>query len=147
MRTATRRYQGREIQSTIQAPTLMQLNRMIAGLRAYARAHNLGPVKVLSRGRDPDGGYKAVVTAHNFNPFKWVSEKWERRGGGYGARLATARERDQRKAEKHALQMAKMKRKEQELLAKAKVARARASHSRAKRRRKRAGFKLGLFGV
>jgi len=60
-------YQGREIQSTIQANTLAELNRMISGMRTYAKRHRMGPVKVLSKGRDPDGGYKAVLTAHNSN--------------------------------------------------------------------------------
>ena len=62
------KYQGREIQSTIQANTLTELNRMISGMRAYARTHKMGPTKILRKGRDPDGGYKAIITAHNENP-------------------------------------------------------------------------------
>lgn len=54
------RYQGREGQSTIQAPTLKHLNRIIAGMRAYAREHNLGAVKVIKKWRTlpPSTGHR-----------------------------------------------------------------------------------------
>lgn len=70
-----KRYQGKEIQSTIKAPTKKDLDEMIKDIKSYARENGLGPVKILRRGKDPDGGYEAIVVAHNWNPVKWVKEK------------------------------------------------------------------------
>jgi len=69
------KYQGREITSTIQAPTEEQLDRMISGMRRYAKKEDLGPVDVLQKRQDPDGGWEAIVRSHNWNPIKWIKEK------------------------------------------------------------------------
>ena len=72
-------YQGKEITATLQANTKIELNRLIAGLNRYAKANHLETVKVLSKGKDPDGGYKAIVEAHNWNPLKVAKEKYANR--------------------------------------------------------------------
>lgn len=86
------RYQGKEIEVTLQAPDEPTLRHMIGELEGYASKVGLEPPEVLNVGPDPDGGFKAIVIAHNVNLFKWVEKtraKWEARGGGYQARLAT----------------------------------------------------------
>ena len=70
-----KKYQGREITSTIQAPNKEQLDGMIKGMRSYAKDHDLGPVQVLQRREDPDGGWEAIVRSHNFNPINWAKQK------------------------------------------------------------------------
>ncbi len=83
-RPVYRRYQGKEVTSTIQAPTKEILDRMVRGMEHYSRTHGLGPVRILDSGPDPDGGYKAVLASHNLNPLKWIKEKWmesRERGG------------------------------------------------------------------
>ena len=73
------RYQGREFETTLQAPTLKVLNKEIKDLRTYARKEGMGRVRILQKGPDPDGGFKAIVTAHNWNPVKWVKGKLTRK--------------------------------------------------------------------
>jgi len=73
-------YQGKEITSTIQAPTREALEDMLGAMRHYSSRQGLGPVKVLESGPDPDGGYRATLVAHNFNPLKWAKEKFKERG-------------------------------------------------------------------
>lgn len=70
------KYQGKEFTTTVQAPTRKELSKLLEGLHVYAREHGLEDIKVLERGRDPDGGFRAIVVAHNWNPIKWVREKW-----------------------------------------------------------------------
>jgi len=72
-------YQGKEITATLQANTKVELNRLIAGLNRYAKTNHLESVKVLSKGKDPDGGYKAIVEAHNWNPLKSLKEAYHNR--------------------------------------------------------------------
>jgi len=86
------RYQGREIQATLKAPTSEQLERMLAALNEYSTNYEMEEIQVLKKGKDPDGGWEAVVVAHNFNPVSWVKEKWEARGGGFEARTVKQRE-------------------------------------------------------
>lgn len=76
-KTIERQFQGREITTTIQAPTSKALDGMIKGMRSYARKQNLGEVEVIQRRRDPDGGYEAIIRAHNWNPLSWIREKAE----------------------------------------------------------------------
>lgn len=76
------KYQGREITATIQAPTKDQLEMMLRELGDYTMEVGLEPIKILSRGKDPDGGYRAIIVAHNFNPIEWLKGKWEERKGG-----------------------------------------------------------------
>lgn len=69
------RFQGKELTCHLQAPTLLTLNSLISGMRSYASAHGMGTVKILQKGRDPDGGFKAIVTAHNINIFRWIKRR------------------------------------------------------------------------
>ena len=69
------KYQGREVTTTIQAGNLKDLNKMISGMRLYAQSQGLGPIKILEKQEDPDGGYEAIIRAHNWNPVKWVKDK------------------------------------------------------------------------
>lgn len=69
------KFQGREITATLQAPNEMDLDMMITDLQDYAQITGMEPIQILSKGPDPDGGYKAVITAHNFNPVTWLTEK------------------------------------------------------------------------
>ena len=153
MNKTLKRYQGREITSTIKANTLPELNKMLTGIRRYARLHGLGAVKVLRKHKDPDGGYEAIIQAHNWNPIKWVSEKWEARGGGYEARMKRAEEKEKRRLRQLELEEKKAYREERKLLAQARVKAAKAKRERAisaiKKakvdRPKRAGLLSGLL--
>jgi len=69
------KYQGRELTSTLQAPSKSSLNSLIGDARKYAKASGMDSFKILESGRDPDGGYRAIVTAHNWNPISWIKEK------------------------------------------------------------------------
>ena len=133
-----KRYQGREITSTIKANTLPELNKMLTGIRRYARLHGLGTVKVLRKHKDPDGGYEAIIQAHNWNPIKWVSEKWEARGGGYEARMTRAEEKEKRRLRQLELEEKRAERKRRLILARAKIDDARATREAAISRIKRA---------
>jgi len=84
-------YQGMEFTTTLQANTLRELNSMIKSLEDYAHEYEMDDFKVLSKGPDPDGGYKAIVTAHNWNPLTWIKERWEARGGGPEVRAEKAK--------------------------------------------------------
>ena len=75
------KYQGKELQSTLQAPNKGELNKLVSSARRYAVAHGMDNFKVLERGKDPDGGYRAIITAHNWNPVTWVKEKIKGRKG------------------------------------------------------------------
>ena len=86
-------YQGKEFTTVIQANTLRKLNTMIKGLKSYAHEHEMDDFRVLSKEKDPDGGYRAVIQAHNWNPIAWVKEKWEKRGGGPEVRLSKEKAR------------------------------------------------------
>lgn len=59
--------QGKEQQVTFQAPTEASLNSMIKRWQREAKAQGLEDVRLLQRGRDPDGGWKATAEAHNVN--------------------------------------------------------------------------------
>ena len=85
--------QGKEAEITLQAPDKPTIERMISETYRYAEKLGLEHPEVLSSGPDPDGGYKAIIVAHNVNVIKWLGKakkKWEARGGGYQARMATA---------------------------------------------------------
>ena len=73
------KYQGREFRTYLQAPTERELSQMIRGIRTYAKEIGAGPIKVVQKGRDPDGGWEAMVVAHNWNPIKWIKRKIEER--------------------------------------------------------------------
>ena len=86
------KFQGREITATIQAPNEAALEDMLTDLSDYTNEMGLEPVQVLSKGPDPDGGYRAVVQAHNKNVISWAKERWEGRGGGLEARIKKEQE-------------------------------------------------------
>ena len=89
------KFQGREITATIQAPDEADLDMMLQEMQDYTAATGLEPIEVLSKGPDPDGGYRAVIVAHNWNPLAWLKKKVEERGGGPEARAAvTAKQRE-----------------------------------------------------
>ena len=69
------KYQGREFRTYLQAPTERKLSQMVVEQGDYARKVGTGPIEVLQKGRDPDGGWEATVIAHNWNPFKWIRKK------------------------------------------------------------------------
>jgi hypothetical protein len=72
-------YQGKEILTTIQAPTVDALDDMLEGMRDYAEGEGLEEFTILEKGEDPDGGYRAVISAHNWNPVTWFRERMEGR--------------------------------------------------------------------
>jgi len=74
-----RRYQGKEETSILQANSMKDLNALIRSSKEFAKKNDLVNFRVLGKGKDPDGGYRAVVTAHNWNPIKWVKEKLSRK--------------------------------------------------------------------
>jgi hypothetical protein len=74
------RYQGREFEVTLQAPTYESLEKLVVDMESVAKNNGMGEVRVLSKGKDPDGGYKAIVVAHNWNPFKWIKRNQEMKG-------------------------------------------------------------------
>lgn len=113
-------YQGKEFTATLQAPTKAVLNEMLRGLESYARRYKMD-VKVLEKGTDPDGGYRATVTAHNSNPFKWLRRKMEMKGKSYEEKQRLKRyyrredaiaraEKKRREEERHKEKIARMKR-------------------------------------
>ena len=63
-------YQGEEFTVQLQSPTREGLDEQIASFRKFAKDRGLETFKVLERGKDPDGGYRAIITAHNWNPFE-----------------------------------------------------------------------------
>lgn len=69
------KYQGKEFQSTLQAPDSKSLSKLIRSARKYARENQMENFRILEKGSDPDGGYRAIVTAHNWNPISWIKEK------------------------------------------------------------------------
>jgi hypothetical protein len=69
------KYQGKEFTTTLQAPTRKQLDKLIRGNMAFARRQGMEDIRILERGKDPDGGYRAILVAHNWNPIEWVKEK------------------------------------------------------------------------
>ena len=73
------RYQGKEFQSTLQAPNPGSLNELVESARRFASENQMGELKVLEFGPDPDGGYRAIVTAHNWNPISWLRGKLTRK--------------------------------------------------------------------
>lgn len=73
------KYQGKEVEATIQAPDEASLKEMLAQMTRFTSNNGMGKVQILSMGKDPDGGYKAIVTAHNWNPVKWVKEKFSKK--------------------------------------------------------------------
>jgi len=72
-------YQGKEILTAIQAPTVDALDDMLEGMRDYAEGEGLEEFTILEKGEDPDGGYRAVISAHNWNPVTWFRERMEGR--------------------------------------------------------------------
>lgn len=74
-RPGRERYQGKEFNVTIGAPTREVLDQMVEGLHTYAGEHGLEDFEVLSRRPDPDGGWECTLRAHNWNPISWVKEK------------------------------------------------------------------------
>lgn len=73
------KYQGKELQSTLQAPTESSLQEMVESARGFAEENKLEEFKILEFGKDPDGGYRAIVTAHNWNPISWIKGKLTRK--------------------------------------------------------------------
>lgn len=138
-----KKYQGREFNIHLQAPTLAELNGMIRGIRDYARKHNIEKIKVLQKGADPDGGFEAVIKAHNWNPIGWIKEKWEARGGGYQARLEREEERLERERKKAQLDAERAETKMLRAKTKTKALLVDASEKRAKLKLKRAKEDLG----
>jgi len=69
------KYQGKELQSTLQAPNIASLQEMVNSAMKFAGENKLEDFKVLEFGPDPDGGYRAIVTAHNWNPISWIKGK------------------------------------------------------------------------
>ena len=69
------KYQGKEMLTTIQAPSAEDLDDMLEGMEEYAEEEGLGDFTILEKGEDKDGGYRAIVAAHNWNPFTWAKEK------------------------------------------------------------------------
>lgn len=68
-------YQGKEFTSTLQAPSKESLDILVRSAKKFAGSHQMENFKVLEKGKDPDGGYRAIVTAHNWNPITWIKEK------------------------------------------------------------------------
>ena len=72
-------YQGRELQATLRANTLPELQRMLAELQEYAREQEMDEIELLKPPtRDVDGGFVSVITCHNLNVISWLSEKGHR---------------------------------------------------------------------
>jgi len=69
------KYQGKELQSTLQAPNAASLQEMVNSAKRFAGENKLEDFKVIEFGPDPDGGYRAIVTAHNWNPISWIKGK------------------------------------------------------------------------
>ena len=110
------KYQGKEITATLQAPNKAQLNKLISGLNCYAKKNNLERVKVLSKGKDPDGGYKAIIEAHNFNPMSAIRDKWAMR--------LTSDEKLIVQRQNHIIRMERLRQKKERLQAKREVVQA-----------------------
>ena len=113
------KYQGKEITATLQANTKVELNKLIAGLNRYAKANHLETVKVLSKAKDPDGGYKAIVEAHNWNPLKSLKESYHNR--------PTPEEIAELRKHQQKLKIEKLKREKEEVKAKKEVVQAKQS--------------------
>ena len=111
------KYQGKEITATLQANTKVQLDKLISGLNRYARANHLETVKVLSKAKDPDGGYKAIVEAHNWNPLKVARERYENRPTpeakieAQKKKVALKEAKEALKKKEHAIEMEELRRK------------------------------------
>lgn len=73
------RYQGKEQTSILQAPTEKELNSLIGSSKVFTKSQGMETFQVLQKGKDPDGGYRAVIASHNFNPIKWIGEKVRRK--------------------------------------------------------------------
>lgn len=59
----------------MQAPDKESLDKLVRSAKKFANSHQMDNFKVLEKGKDPDGGYRAIVTAHNWNPITWIKEK------------------------------------------------------------------------
>ena len=135
-------YQGKEITATLQAPNKTQLDKLIKGLNRYAKTNHLETVKVLSKAKDPDGGYKAIVEAHNWNPLKVAKERYANRPTPEAKIIAERRkvgllkEKDVIAEEKHQLAMKKLQRKEVKTVRKNAIAKTRLETARIKQQRK-----------
>lgn len=70
------KYQGKEFTVLLQAPTEQKLEQMINGLKKFAYRFEMEDIKVLSKRKDPDGGWEATIKAHNWNPIQWVKDKY-----------------------------------------------------------------------
>ena len=81
-----RRYQGSEITATLQAPTKGKLRELVNSLKKYAEKEHMDTIKVLSFGKDPDGGWKAIIEAHNWNPMIWTVPTGDDRLSDYPGR-------------------------------------------------------------
>ncbi len=66
-RAPVAKYQGKEHTSILQANTRRDLDRMISGIRTYAKKYHM-KTRVIEKKKDPDGGYRAIVVSHNLNP-------------------------------------------------------------------------------
>lgn len=75
------KYQGKEITTTLQANTKEELDRLVRSTQVYAGSHGMEDFNVLERGRDRDGGYRAIIVAHNWNPLEWIKGKFGRKKG------------------------------------------------------------------
>lgn len=123
--------QGNELTVIIQAPTTRALSARIVSFKRFAKEEGCDTIKILERGPDPDGGYRAIITAHNFNPLTWVSEKYHRTKYGLTTGWSQGAEKARMKAE--------IQRKK-DLEAEREIAEAR-SHAKAERKIQRAGFR------
>jgi len=68
-------YQGKESTVILQAPSRKELSTLIRSTRSHAKKNGMDRFRVLEKGKDPDGGYRATVTAHNLNPITWIKSK------------------------------------------------------------------------
>jgi len=86
-------YQGKELQATLRANTLPELQRMLSELQDFARNEEMDEVELLKPPtKDVDGGFVSIITCHNLNVVSWAKERWEGRGGGLGARIQKEQE-------------------------------------------------------
>ena len=70
------KYQGKEFRTYIQANSEEALDEMIGQTQKYSKRVRTGPIRLLEKRHDPDGGWEATIVAHNWNPIRWIKEKF-----------------------------------------------------------------------
>jgi hypothetical protein len=144
------RYQGREFEVTLQAPNYPSLNAMVKDMEKVARKNGMGEVSVLSKGADPDGGYKAIVVAHNWNPIKWLKRQGEMKDKSYEEKMrlkrAFRREDEAQKNVQHQKKMTQLSRKAEREESKERIEQAKAG-KRAYRGSSRLGSQYAYAGA